>query len=293
MPPANATSGPRRAARPRRPTSLLVVRAGAAHPLVEQHLPARLADVVAEVAVLLLAVRQLLVVAAPDQPLDDHAALGRVAEQRRRPSGPPGRSRSSASPRQSVKKRWSPSSSADTSSTSRAKYADPCTWARRRCRTDQSAQRVAPGCRAPRRSGTSPRSARSPPPVRPHPSDLPAGSRRMVNSRRCAASPCEDVRDGRAGQEQRRRHGTARRTGRHAVARLRVRPEHVAAGGARAGASTSGSSCSTTWARAARTCRRGASSGTGRCDGYADDVLELCRSWTCAGWCSWGTRSAR
>ena len=26
--------------------------------------------------------------------------------------------------------------------------------------------------------------------------------------------------------------------------------------------------------------------------GYADDVLELCRSWTCAGSCSWGTRSA-
>ena len=61
---------------------LLVVRSGAPHPLVQQHLPARLVHVVAEVAVLLLAVRHLVVVAAPDQTLDDHAALGRVAEQR-------------------------------------------------------------------------------------------------------------------------------------------------------------------------------------------------------------------
>ena len=38
-----------------------------------------------------------------------------------------------------------------------------------------------------------------------------------------------------AGQEQRRRHGAARGTRRHAVARLRVRPEHVAARGPRAG----------------------------------------------------------
>ena len=80
MPPTNADV----AARTAQHHQLLVVRAAAADPLVEQHLAARLADVVAELAVLLLAVGQLLRVGAPHQPLDDDAAPGRVAQQRRR-----------------------------------------------------------------------------------------------------------------------------------------------------------------------------------------------------------------
>ena len=44
--------------------------------------------------------------------------------------GPSGRSSSSASPRQSVKNRWSPARSSATSSTKRAKYVDPCTSGR-------------------------------------------------------------------------------------------------------------------------------------------------------------------
>ncbi len=52
--------------------------------------------------------------------------------------GPSGRIRSSESPRQSVKKRWSSGSSADTTSTRRAKYADPCTWGTTALPTDQS-----------------------------------------------------------------------------------------------------------------------------------------------------------
>jgi hypothetical protein len=60
---------------------LLVVRAAAADALVEQHLATRRGDVVAELAVLLLAVGQLLRVGTPHQPLDDDAAPGRVAQQ--------------------------------------------------------------------------------------------------------------------------------------------------------------------------------------------------------------------
>ena len=54
---------------------LLVVRAAAPDPLVEQHLAAGGRDRLAEVAVLRLAVRQDVEVRAPDQPLDHHTAL--------------------------------------------------------------------------------------------------------------------------------------------------------------------------------------------------------------------------
>ena len=76
------------------------------------------------------------------------------------------------------------------------------------------------------RSGTGPPAAWSTPPVR------------APDRARMAPWTC--------GPEQRRRHRSARRTRGAAGARVRVRPEHVAPGGARAGRATSGWSCSTT-----------------------------------------------
>ena len=71
---------------------LLVVRAAAADPLVEQHLAAGPLDRLAEVLVLLLAEREPVQVRAPHQALDHHAPLGGGAEQIPATVGPPGRS---------------------------------------------------------------------------------------------------------------------------------------------------------------------------------------------------------
>jgi hypothetical protein len=60
---------------------LLVVGAGAPHPFVEQHLTAGVVHHVAEPAVLLLAVGQVVVVRAPHQALDDDSAARGVAEE--------------------------------------------------------------------------------------------------------------------------------------------------------------------------------------------------------------------
>ena len=107
MPPAKATS---RDGSPacRRTTNFWWWLPAAPHPLVEQHLAAGLLDLPVQRPVLRLAERQLVPVRAPDQPAHAHPALGRVREQLRRPWGRPARSRSSGSPRQSVKNRWSP-----------------------------------------------------------------------------------------------------------------------------------------------------------------------------------------
>ncbi len=59
---------------------LLVVRAEPADPLVQQHLPAGLVDLVAQVLVLLGVVGQVLRVRAPDQAADLDAVLGQIAE---------------------------------------------------------------------------------------------------------------------------------------------------------------------------------------------------------------------
>ncbi len=72
-----------RVAGPAQHHELLVVRAAAPDPLVEQHLAAGRADRLAEVAVLRLAVGQRVEVGTPDQALDDHAALGGPGEQLR------------------------------------------------------------------------------------------------------------------------------------------------------------------------------------------------------------------
>jgi hypothetical protein len=62
---------------------LLVVRAAAADPHVAQALAAGRLDPVPEVAVFRGAERQPIPVRTPDQPLDDHPALGRFGENRR------------------------------------------------------------------------------------------------------------------------------------------------------------------------------------------------------------------
>ena len=66
--------------------------------------------------------------------------------------GPSSRSRSSGSPRQSVKKRWSPAFSDRTSSTSRSKYALPCTSGSTRLPSVQAGSEV---CGLPRSSALS------------------------------------------------------------------------------------------------------------------------------------------
>ena len=60
---------------------LLVVRTRHADPLVEQHLAARVADLVPELAVLFLAVGQRIGVRTPHQTLHDHPAAGGIAEE--------------------------------------------------------------------------------------------------------------------------------------------------------------------------------------------------------------------
>ncbi len=80
MPPANATSRSGCAAVPDH-HQLLVMRTAEPDALVQQHLAACPLDRLAEMLVLLLAVGELVQVRAPHQPLDDDAALGRLAEQ--------------------------------------------------------------------------------------------------------------------------------------------------------------------------------------------------------------------
>src|SRR5689334_7439780 len=59
----------------------LMVRAAEAHPLVEKHLASRSFDRLTEMLVLLLAVRELVQMRTPYQPLDDDTAFGRFAQQ--------------------------------------------------------------------------------------------------------------------------------------------------------------------------------------------------------------------
>ena len=86
---------------------LLVVRSAAPDPLVEQHLAAGALDVVAEVRFSSSLYGELVQMRAPHQALDDDAALGAPANNSAI-VGPSSRIRSSGSPRQSVKNRWSP-----------------------------------------------------------------------------------------------------------------------------------------------------------------------------------------
>ena len=81
--PAGEGDVPLRVVRVAQHYELLVVRSAAADPLVQQHLAAGRLDVVAEAAVLLLAVREPVQVRTPEQPLDDHPALGGGREQLR------------------------------------------------------------------------------------------------------------------------------------------------------------------------------------------------------------------